>query len=114
MARTDRDPPETRSPYAKTSSVNEEDRALLESATGRAAPEEEGESSVQEDEIREKSVGGRPASDVTGFHTSGTGAVETDDGLDEISERARQAAEDEGIEREEAVDEPVFDRAERS
>jgi len=116
MPRLDRDPPEPRSPYANTSETDPGDRAVLESATGRVAPTESDESSVREDEIREKSVGGEPASSRTNFHTSGTGAIETEDGLDETEEMVRHTAED--IPDVDIADRrdggPVFDKAERS
>ena len=118
MARLDRDPPEPTSPYANTSQTDPGDRAILESATGRVAPDDDGEQSdiesVREDEIREKSFGGEPASERTNFHTSGSGAIETDDGLDEIEEAVRQAAED--VRENDAADRdgPVFDRGEQS
>jgi hypothetical protein len=46
-----------------------------------------------EDEIRDKSGGAR-ASDEQNFHEPGTGAIETNDGLDEMSEMVRHLAED--------------------
>ena len=118
MARLDRDPPEPPRPYANTSQTDPGDRAILESATGRVAPDDDGEQSdiesVREDEIREKSFGSEPASERTNFHTSGSGAIETDDGLDEIEEAVRQAAED--VRENDAADRdgPVFDRGEQS
>ncbi|HEV2675870.1 MAG TPA: hypothetical protein VGV37_15215 [Aliidongia sp.] len=57
-------------------------------------PTDEDQPSIDQEEIREKSGGGRPASDVTNVHLSGTGAVETEDGLDENAEMVRHAAED--------------------
>jgi hypothetical protein len=109
MSRLDRDPPEQDSPYANTAEVSPSDRAALPSATGREAPTEEGASEIQDEEIRDKSGGGRPASDETNFHLSGTGAIETEDGLDELGEMTRSAAED--LPDEDAtIDRPVFDR----
>jgi hypothetical protein len=113
VARIDRDPPEPKSPYANEGEVSATDAAALESPTGRLTPVEEAESpaqEVQDDEIREKSVGTRPASDETNFHLSGTGAIETEDGLDEVEEELRSTVED--IPDEAAADTPVFDRAE--
>jgi hypothetical protein len=117
MARLDRDPPEPDSVYANTAEVAKEDRVILPTATGRERsaqeePAKEGEESVFDQEVREKGEGNRPVGDKTNFHLSGTGAIETDDGLDETSEMARHAAEDipdEGI-TDEPEDRPVFDR----
>ncbi|MFL1873905.1 hypothetical protein ACIKT0_01540 [Hansschlegelia beijingensis] len=116
MARLDRDPPEPTSRYANTSQTDPGDRAILESATGRVAPDDDDQSeieSVREDEIREKSGGGEPASDRTNFRTSGSGAIETEDGLDEIEESVRHAAEDVGDKDPTDRDGPVFDMAEQ-
>jgi len=118
MPRLDKDPPEPDSVYANTAEVSQEDRPLLPSATGRERsakeqPAKEGEESVFDQEVREKGQGSRPVDDRTNFHLSGTGAIETDDGLDETSEMTRHVAEDipdEGITDEPDEDEPVFDR----
>ncbi|GGE42735.1 hypothetical protein GCM10007276_20020 [Agaricicola taiwanensis] len=115
MARQDRDPPKRNSNYANTAETRMDERPILESPTGTRAPTIEGETSVAQDEIREKSVGTRPVSDKTNFHLSGTGGIETDDGLDERSEMARHAAEDipdEGIS-DEPEGGPVFDKADK-
>jgi hypothetical protein len=91
---------------------------------------------IELDEIREKSGGTRPEGDRTNIPLSGTGGIETDDGLDEEAEALRHAAEDlpdepnpylaeaddeeeessgdEEEDEERAVeDQPVFDRASR-
>jgi len=132
MARLDRDPPEPNSPYANTSEVLPRNRPLLESATGRQQPAPEESDSSFDDEIRDKSGDARAVGDTTDIHSSGTGAIETEDGLDETSEAVRQMAEDspdqdisdEAIEDEtvtdddvedgmvDAEDVPIFDRGE--
>jgi hypothetical protein len=113
MARLDKDPPERTSPYANTSQTSPGDQQILESPTGRVAHDAEGETTAAEDEISEKSVGARPVSDETDFRLSGTGAIETEDGLDELEESVRHTAEDIRDGRR-PDDEPVFDRADRS
>ena len=109
----DRDPPAPTSDYANTAAVAAMDRPLLESETGRVPSTEIGtEGSAADDEIAEKSVGTRPVSDRTDFRLSGTGAIETDDGLDETAEMVRQMTEDTTDDEpsEEDEDVPVFDR----
>jgi hypothetical protein len=115
MARLDRDPPEGDSGYANTGSIPDKDRPLLETVTGRAQSAATGpEASIEAEEINEKSVGTRPSGERTEFHLSGTGGVETDDGLDEISEMVREAAEDipDDEPSDAQLDRPVFDRGE--
>lgn len=58
-------------------------------------------------------IGARPRSEITGKHDEGSGANETIDGLDEMAESIRHAAEDipTGA-RNSLEDLPVFDRAE--
>jgi hypothetical protein len=56
--------------------------------------DDEREPGIERAEIREKSVGTRPVGDVTNVPFSGGGAEETEDGLDEVSESVRHAAED--------------------
>ena len=67
-----------------------------------------------EEEIRHPEIASRPKSAITGRHDEGSGANETIDGLDEIQEAVRHAAED--IPASEKGDDfqrlPVFDRAE--
>lgn len=55
---------------------------------------DEREPSIESTEIQEKSIGTRPVGDVTNVPFSGGGVEETDDGLDEVSESVRHAAED--------------------
>jgi hypothetical protein len=113
MTRIDRDPPEADSPFANTGQLGPAEAPLLESPTGRSPSTETGqEDSVENDEITEKSVGTRPVDDQTDFHLSGTGAIETDDGLDETSEMVREMAEDTTDDQptEARADLPVFDR----
>lgn len=71
----------------------DDDRRLLETRTGRAEPDEREPSPIR-DEIEEKTDRSRPVSDRTNVHLSGTGAVETDDGLDEAAEALRRATEE--------------------
>lgn len=111
MDRTDRDPPTRESRYANTAEVSPQDRPALQSATGREAPAEESQDPIEQardEEIREKGVGARPVSERTDFRTSGTGAIETEDGLDETGEQLRHTAED--IPDENLEPRPVFDR----
>ena len=111
MARLDRDPPEAESTYANSAEVGEEDRTLLESPTGRVLSTDEQDSGELTEEVRGKRGGARPVRDATDFHLSGTGAIETEDGLDESAESLRHSAEDlpdEDVRRRE--DGSVFDR----
>ena len=91
-----------------------EDRVLLESPLGRENDFGADPGTIAEDEIRHPEVGARPMSTITGRHDEGSGANETIDGLDEIQEAVRHAAED--IPASEKGDDfkrlPVFDRAE--
>ena len=114
MARLDKDPPERESAYANTGEVPASDAPILENEMGRTAGEGDlaPAESVEAEEIAEKSVGTRPVGDRTNFHLSGTGAIETDDGLDETSELIRAEAEE--IDEDQPLepdDVPVFDRA---
>ena len=113
MPRFDRDPPRPDSDFANDRQIDPTVEPLLESMTGRVPSTETGtEDSVANDEIDDKSVGSRPVSDRTNFHLSGTGAIETDDGLDETSEMVRQMTEDTTDDQPDAAaeDVPVFDR----
>jgi hypothetical protein len=94
--------------------VNPEDRALLETPAGRENDSGADPGTLAEDEIRHPEVGAVPMSTITGRHDDGSGANETVDGLDEIQEAVRHAAEDvPASERGENFDDlPVFDRAE--
>ena len=115
MARLDRDPPNTDGAYASSSEVTPGDRALLEAETGRAPPAREDASTARDDEIRDKSGGGRPTSDDAATQLSGAGAMEADDGLDETLAAVRRAAEDVSEDDLEAEpDGPVFDQADRA
>ena len=94
--------------------TKDEDRVLLESPLGRENDFGADPGTIAEDEIRHPEVGARPMSTITGRHDEGSGANETIDGLDEIQEAVRHAAED--IPASEKDDDfkrlPVFDRAE--
>jgi hypothetical protein len=58
-------------------------------------------------------IGGQPRSEVTGKHDEGSGANETEDGLDEVAESIRHNAEDIPTGRGDDFEKlPVFDRAE--
>ena len=91
-----------------------EDRALLESPLGRENDFGADPDTLAADQIRHPEVGARPMSTITGRHDEGSGANETVDGLDEIQEAVRHAAEDlPASERGDDFDKlPVFDRAE--
>ncbi len=101
--------------FANTAPVGPEDRVLLETRTGREAPTIGREPDARQEEIREKGVGSRPVGDRTGIRQPGSGANETDDGLDATEEMVRHAAEDrpEGEETgRRRVSPAVFDRRE--
>jgi hypothetical protein len=87
---------------------------LLETPAGRENDcGSSDKTTVANREIRRNDVGARPRSQITGQHEPGTGAVETEDGLDERSEALRRAAEDlpTGGGREDRPREtPVFER----
>src|SRR3954471_263235 len=74
--------------------VNPDDRALLESPLGRENDSGADPGTLTEDEIRHPEVGAVPMSTITARHDEGSGANETVDGLDEIQEALRHAAED--------------------
>ena len=94
--------------------VPEPDRVLLESPLGREDDFGADPGTLSEDEIRHPEITSRPKSEITGRHDEGSGANETIDGLDEIQEAVRHAAED--LPASEKGDDfkrlPVFDRAE--
>jgi hypothetical protein len=94
--------------------VNPEERVLLEGPLGRENDSGADPGTLAEEEIRHPEVGAVPMSTITGRHDDGSGANETLDGLDEIQEAVRHAAEDvPASERgEDFEDLPVFDRAE--
>ena len=98
----------------RESRISPSDRVLLESPLGRENDFGADPGTLAEDEIRHPEVGARPMSTITGRHDEGSGANETIDGLDEIQEAVRHAAED--IPASEKGDDfkrlPVFDRAE--
>ena len=94
--------------------ISPSDRVLLETPLGRENDfglADHG--TLNEDEVVRPEIASRPKSEVTGRHDEGSGANETIDGLDEIQEAMRHAAED--IPASENGDEferlPVFDRA---
>jgi len=102
-------------PSAIEGEVLPSDAPLLETPSGREndfGASDEGQ--LNEDELRRPEVLSRPRSEITGRHDEGSGANETIDGLDEIQEAVRHAAED--IPASEKGDDfkrlPVFDRAE--
>ena len=94
--------------------VPKSDRVLLESPLGRENDFGADPGALTEDEIRHPEITSRPKSEITGRHDEGSGANETIDGLDEIQEAVRHAAED--LPASEKGDDfkrlPVFDRAE--
>ena len=94
--------------------VRAPDSVLLESPTGRENDfglADDG--TLTEDEVVRPEVTSRPMSAITGRHDEGSGANETVDGLDEIQESIRHAAEDVPISDKDEFDRlPVFDRAE--
>lgn len=101
MARAKKDHP-TLVPFA--------DRALLETPTGRENDHGVAErGALAEDEIKDKEILTRPRSAVTGRHDAGSGANETDDGLNAIEEEVREFAEDLPL-GEERDDGPVFEK----
>jgi hypothetical protein len=102
------------SEFANESEVTERDAPLLESPTGRqdqGGVSEAGPSTAGE--IARHPPGGRPRSDVTSRHDSGSGANETLDGLTASEEELRKGAEEIplGAPENAIEDIPVFDRA---
>jgi hypothetical protein len=102
------------SEFANTAEVSPEDAPTLDSPTGRedhlGMPEA---ARVAAGEIK-KPIGAHPMSEVTGRHDAGSGANETEDGLDSYAEAIRHGAEDiptGASERDEDI--PVFDRADQ-
>ena len=94
--------------------VAKPDPVLLGSPLGREEDFGADPGTLAEDEIRHPEIASRPKSEITGRHDEGSGANETIDGLDEIQEAVRHAAED--LPASEKGDDfkrlPVFDRAE--
>jgi hypothetical protein len=104
-----------RAGYANEPEVTSLDEPLLESPTGRendygAADQE----TLADDEIRRPEADAHPLSEMTAHHDPGSGAEETDDGLDDIVEAVRHAAEDiptaDGLE-DRPAEMPVFERS---
>jgi hypothetical protein len=78
--------------YANLSEIDERDRPVLASETGREeGPAAEEELSDFEAEVVSHPIGGRPMSDITNHHDS---EDETIDGLDPLEESLRREAED--------------------
>lgn len=101
--------------YANEPEVTAEDEALLETPFGREndfGASDKG--TVADDEVRRPEADAHPRSEVTGRHDAGSGADETDDGLDDILEAVRHAAEDiptgDGVE-DRPGELPVFERS---
>jgi len=83
-----------RGEFANQGEVSEGDAAILGSPTGREegrAPDEP--ASDFEAEVNAREGGAKPRSEVTGGPQGGTPG-ETEDGLDEVAEALRRAAED--------------------
>jgi hypothetical protein len=104
-----------RSTYANEPEVAAADEPLLETPTGReydsGASDQE---TLADDEVRRSDVGAHSLSEITGQHDAGSAAEETEDGLDDIAEAVRHAAEDiaTGHGREDRPAElPVFERS---
>ena len=87
-----------RSEFANEGELDEADAAALAGPTRREVP---------------GGGGGRPLSEITGRHDSGSGADETADGLSSSEEELRRGAEDIplGAPATELEELPVFDRA---
>jgi hypothetical protein len=91
--------------------IAEEDAGLLDDPAEGDRAEVVGARAVAEAEVA-RPLGGVPRSKVTGRHDAGSGANETEDGLDSNEEAIRHGAEDIPIgSGDEADDVPVFDRA---
>ena len=87
--------PKAASPYANQGAVDEDAAPLLETPEGRNDDKGLSDRGTAMDvDVRNVPVGAQPRSAVTAFHDPGTGAQENEDGLDEIEEGVRAAAED--------------------
>ena len=107
-------PTKARKPH--TAEVPTADRVLLESPLGRENDFGRADNgTLSEDEVVRPEINSQPKSAITGRHDEGSGANETIDGLDEIQEAMRHAAEDIPASEKPGDDFerlPVFDRAE--
>jgi hypothetical protein len=107
--------PLRRGGYANEPEVAAEDEPLLESPAGRendfGAIDQE---TVTDDEVRRPETDAHPRSEITGRHDPGSAAEDTEDGLDDIGEAVRHAAEDiptgDGLE-DRPGELPVFERS---
>jgi hypothetical protein len=112
MDRKERERPRSgqASQYANQSDVSEADRTLLETPAGRQdnrGLDEDAANTIAGDEIRGTPLGDMPRRAVTGAPEPGTEA-ETEDGLDDIEEAVRVAAEDTAV-GDRDRDTPVFE-----
>jgi hypothetical protein len=98
------------SQYANQNDVSQADRTLLESPAGwedNRGIDQEAETGIAGDEVRSVPSGGMPRRAVTGAPEPGT-EDETEDGLHDVEEAVRVAAEDTALGDRDA-DTPVFD-----
>jgi hypothetical protein len=99
---------------ATVPAVDPEVEPLLESPLGREndfGAADQG--TLADEEVRRPEADVHPVSEITGHHDPGSGAEETDDGLDDYAEAVRHGAEDlptgDGIE-DRPGELPVFER----
>jgi hypothetical protein len=82
-----------RSAYANQAEISPGDAAILGTPTGESPDRDSDPQSIFDEEVASIPVGARPMSEITGDPEPGT-EHETVDGLDELEESVRQAAED--------------------
>jgi hypothetical protein len=113
MDRIEKPKPHRDSEFANQGEIQNTDPAECDTPTGREDHLGLAESGATAGSEINKPIGARPRSQVTGRHDPGSGANETVDGLTDMDEALRHAAEDtvSGGEDETDPDLPVFDRA---
>jgi hypothetical protein len=113
MDRIEKPQPARRSEFANQGEIAKPDPAENDTPTGREDHLGLTEASATAGSEINKPVGAQPRSRITGRHDAGSGANETSDGLTEVDEALRRAAEDtpSGNNNRADGDVPVFDRA---
>ena len=114
MDRIEKPKPRRESEFANHGEIRQTDPAECDTPTGREDHLGLAESGATAASEIKKPIGAQPRSEITGRHDPGSGANETVDGLTDMEEELRHAAEDtvSGGEDEPESDLPVFDRAE--
>jgi hypothetical protein len=105
-------PKSARSEFANQGEIPRADPAESDTPTGREDHLGLAEAGATAASDIRQPIGAEPRSELTGSHDAGSGANETTDGLTDLDETLRRAAEETPSGRPESADEdvPVFDR----